>query len=199
MRPPAGAGVPVVAEDRPVAVPGLAALERAVAELPADALPGLLGEVERLKALLWVRMMTPQATPSEAPGPANPDHYLTMRQVKERTGLSLSYVYELGRRGILRVRPMGRGRGYRVLLSDLLSWEASLPKDAVDARVGKMLSSSHDRRGAPAGAGPPWRDADAAGAAPRRTPDHAQQMGARSVPHPGGRRPTAPAPGEAPA
>ena len=55
-----------------------------------------------------------------------------MQEVRQRTGLSLSHLYEMGRPGVLPVRQMGKGtrgtkrRGYRILLSDLLDWEARL-------------------------------------------------------------------------
>lgn len=91
----------------------------------------------------------PASPPTEAPitiGEA--DRYVTIPQVAKRTGLSVSFLYELARRGNLPVRPMGTGRrprGYRVLLSELLAWEAGRKKTAVADRVNNMLTSSHDR------------------------------------------------------
>ncbi len=62
---------------------------------------------------------------------AEVDRYLSIPQVAARTGLSTSHLYELARVGDLPIRTMGRGRrprGYRILLSDLLAWEAKRAK-----------------------------------------------------------------------
>jgi len=131
----------------------LAALEQALSRVPVAELPALSGELERLRAIALLRMITPQVSTSspDTSRSEGEDRYLTMPEVKKRTGLSLSHLYEMGRTGELPVKPMGRGcggkkpRGYRVLLSELLAWEAGRKKSAVADRVSNMLISSHDR------------------------------------------------------
>src|SRR5262245_4136013 len=105
----------------------ISVLERVLREASNHDLTTISGELERLRAAAWLRLMTPD--------PAIPkvvidteDHYLTIPEVAKRTRLSLSHVYQLARLGILPVKPMGKSqvgraaRGYRVLLSDLRSW-----------------------------------------------------------------------------
>ena len=97
------------------------------------------------------RALAAQALPA-GPPTVGEDRYLTIPQVAERTGLSVSYLYELARRGILPVRAMGRRevgkrpRGYRILLSDLRAWEAGLVANPVDQRVGRVLGSGTKHR-----------------------------------------------------
>jgi hypothetical protein len=101
------------------------ALERALSSVPLSELPALSGELERLRVLALVRMITPQVSTSsgDTSWRGDEDRYLTMQEVRRRTGLSLSHLYEMGRAGELPVKPMGQGRegkkprGYRVLLS----------------------------------------------------------------------------------
>jgi excisionase family DNA binding protein len=97
------------------------------------------------------RALAAQALPA-GPATVAEDRYLTIPQVAERTGLSVSYLYELARRGILPVRAMGRReagkrpRGFRILLSDLRAWEAGLVANPVDERVGRVLGSGTKHR-----------------------------------------------------
>src|SRR5215467_8789064 len=103
-------------------------IERAISGASVAELPALSGELDRLRASAWVRMMTPQQPPVEAlSGGIAKDRYLTIREVATRTGLSRSYLYELARSGDLPACAMGKPgkgpRGYRILLSDLVTWE----------------------------------------------------------------------------
>ncbi len=177
------------------------ALGRAISSMSVADLPALSGELERLRATTLLRMMTAtQPTGRPDAGRNEDDRYLTMQEVKERTGLSLSHLYELGRMGTLKVTAMGRGgRGYRVLMSDLLAWEASLSKERVDVRVSNMLSSRRERPSFPSPSNAAGVDAGANGAQDRRAPNHALPMGARRERRAGTRRETDPPPGPEPA
>jgi excisionase family DNA binding protein len=87
-------------------------------------------EVEAAIALRGAQRID-ETSPEASAGP-----YLTIPEVAKRTGLSVSFLYELARAGELPVRQMGRRRrGYRVLLGDLLGWEAGRRKDAVGIEV----------------------------------------------------------------
>ena len=127
-----------------------------------------------------VAVPLPQQRPDGAL--AGADRYLTMQEVKQRTGLSLSHLYEMGRTGVLPVRQMGKGtrgtkrRGYRVLLSDLLAWEARTTSD-VDGKLSDMLSSRHDRRGVSAASKAPRPDAGPTGSPTRRASNNDLPMG----------------------
>jgi len=74
----------------------VAAIQSAISDGPLTDLPVLAGELERLRGAIWMRMMTPTIPSTTAPTPDD-DHYLTMAEVKKRTGLSLSYLYEIAR------------------------------------------------------------------------------------------------------
>jgi len=164
------------------------ALERVLPGVAVADLPALFGEIERLRVTAWQRMTVPQAP---VPAPVGEDRYLTIPEVRARTGLSLSHLYELARTGVLKVKPMGRGgRGYRVLMSDLLAWEARLGTDALDIRLNNMLSSSRDRRRVSAASGAPRVDPSRTRGQNRRPRDHALSMGARGERGPGTRRET---------
>jgi predicted DNA-binding transcriptional regulator AlpA len=65
----------------------LAAYPSRVADLEPDAVPPLLGELEALKAALWVRLQAPAApTPTPTNG-KGPDKLLKAEEVAERLGL----------------------------------------------------------------------------------------------------------------
>ncbi len=138
---------------RPVGPPLVPSLAQVQADrslldrLPVDALLALRREIGHLGVDVDMALTVRQMAPAPAQ-PAEADRYLTVGQVAERTGLSPSHLYELARRGDLPARPMGTGkrpRGYRVLFSDLLAWEASRDKNAVAGKVSNMLRSSYDR------------------------------------------------------
>jgi hypothetical protein len=113
------------------------------------------------------------------------DRYLTMQEVKERTGLSLSFLYEMARTGVLPVKPMGKGiagtrrRGYRVLLSELLAWEARLGTSDVDGKLSNMLSSRRDGRRVSTAPKTPRADTGPTGGSARRAPHNGLSMGTR--------------------
>ena len=68
--------------------------------------PGLLGELERLKALAWVRLTIQSQGTGELCQPDN--QLLTIPQVSERLALPVSRVYEMARQGKLPVVRVGK-------------------------------------------------------------------------------------------
>lgn len=60
-----------------------------VGEMPSTDASALLGELERVKALAWMRVQTPRPT---SPTPSL-DRYLTAAEVAERLGVKLPWVY----------------------------------------------------------------------------------------------------------
>ncbi|HET9923152.1 MAG TPA: helix-turn-helix domain-containing protein, partial [Methylomirabilota bacterium] len=124
-------------------------------EAPTDLILRLRRDLARMIGdcdfVVSKRALAAQALPAGSPT-GEEDRYVTIPRVAERTGLSVSYLYELARRGILPVRAMGRReggkrpRGYRILLSDLRAWEADLVANPVDQRVGRVLGSAPKHR-----------------------------------------------------
>src|SRR5206468_2216204 len=103
--------------------------------------------------------------------------------VRQRTGLSLSHLYEMGRTGALPVRQMGKGtrgtkrRGYRILRSDLLAWETRVATSGLDVKISNMLSSRRDRQGVSAAPKAPQSDAGSTRRPARRPSNNGLPMG----------------------
>lgn len=70
----------------------LAELETALAQVPPEETPTLLGEVERLRARLWGRMMEGAGNPRGS-APEGADRLLTVEDASERLGLSKDWLY----------------------------------------------------------------------------------------------------------
>jgi hypothetical protein len=81
-------------------------LEAARSELPPDELPDFLAELERIKAVAWVRLQAPVLAPS--------DQFLDADAAAERLGISKSRLYRHQRK-----YPFVRHDGRRVLFSAL--------------------------------------------------------------------------------
>ena len=88
---------------RPSYAPMVLALEQIVAQLPLDAIPGLIGELERLKALTWTRITGERVTTS-----MEDDDLLTIREVARRLKISEYRAYELARQNILKSVRLGK-------------------------------------------------------------------------------------------
>jgi len=74
----------------------LAADPERVADLDPAALPGLIGEVEALKARLWARLQAAGAAVTVSPDPkATPgaDRLLTATEAAERLGVNARWLY----------------------------------------------------------------------------------------------------------
>ncbi len=84
--------------------PHLSALEQALSEaLPADC-PALIGELERLKAVAWTRMLTP----AYGGQPQHPDRAYTIPEVAGILKISTYRAYELARQGKLPATKIGK-------------------------------------------------------------------------------------------
>lgn len=75
----------------------LAALVREperVAEVRADSIPALLGDLERLRAALWTRLMGARASGNGQPEPSTEgDHLLTVAEASQKLGTSKDWLY----------------------------------------------------------------------------------------------------------
>jgi predicted DNA-binding transcriptional regulator AlpA len=73
-----------------VAEPGKAGL------VPPEAIPAMLGDLERLKGTLWARLMLPQG-PGKVEQSADGDRLLAAREAAAKLGMSADYLYRRSR------------------------------------------------------------------------------------------------------
>lgn len=91
-------------------------LEVAISSVPMAELPGLLGLLEKVKAMGWGRMLAGQTT-----GPQD-DGLLTIPDVARRLQVSTYRAYELARHGQLKTVRLGKS--VRVKPEDLAAYIA---------------------------------------------------------------------------
>ena len=111
--------------------PLIASLEAAVARVEVTECPRLLGELERLKAMLWSRMVT-RSCGAVSSHPDADDVLLTIPQVAERLAIPTGHAYDLARRDLL---PVVRfGKYVRVSAARLTRWIAqqTTPQRRID-------------------------------------------------------------------
>lgn len=119
----------------------LSLLEKALATAALDQLPTILGELERLKMVVWQRAM--QAEPKEASATLEGQCLLTIPQAAARLNIPESRAYELARRhGGLPVIKIGKY--LRVDPSVLQKWLREQDK-TVDKNISATYSHPHDR------------------------------------------------------
>jgi hypothetical protein len=118
----------------------LASLERAAAEAQAPAIATLLGDLERLKALLWHRLATEatRAVPTPTAGGLEELRHLTPHQVGELLNLKPAYVHELCR--TRKLPSLKSGKYWMIPLAGLRQWLMSGNGD-IDAAVAERLQS----------------------------------------------------------
>src|SRR5262245_3921410 len=134
------------------------ALEHAVDHLPSSGIPALIGDLERLQALLSARLLREswQAAASTRAAPTLEDlQHLTPAQVAELINLTEPYVHELCRTG--RVQATKSGKYWMVPVAGLRAGMV-VPKHDVDGPGKALLTSSPQRQGgAPSHPTPPAR------------------------------------------
>jgi len=121
----------------------LAALERATTDGAPSTLIRLMGDLERLKASLWQRLLL--ATTAEA-GPTNPAEdlrHLTPQQVGEILSLKAAYVHELCRTG--RIPAIKSGKYWMIPVEGLRQWLA-YQKGDIDGTAQAPVQSPNPRR-----------------------------------------------------
>ena len=65
---------------------------RAVSEIPPETIPDILGEIERLRALLWAQMVAPGAK-GRGEATAAEDTLLKPAEAAQRLGMSRDFLY----------------------------------------------------------------------------------------------------------
>lgn len=106
-------------------------LEAAMARVEVTECPELLGELERLKAILWSRMVTGSCVAASSQ-PGADDVLLTIPQVAQRLAIPTGHAYDLARRDVL---PVVRfGKYVRLSQASLIRWigQQTTPQRRID-------------------------------------------------------------------
>lgn len=134
---------------------------RRIADLQVDDIPGLLGALEQLKAVLWQRLLlaaTAQAAPP-ASDPVDDLRHLTPHQVSELLNLKPAYVQELCRIG--KIPATKSGKYWMIPVAALRRWLYQNQDVDADARA-RLDSMSQRGENGPSprvGAARRWRRA----------------------------------------
>ena len=140
---PGGSGASSLRDERGKRTPMevctlIASLEEAIAQGKVMDVPGLLGELERLKAMLWSRVLTVscRAMSHQLPDTAM---LLTLPQVAMRLAIPDGRAYELARQGQL---PIVRvGKYIRVSLAELETWVGQ--QTSLERRIDRASADFH--------------------------------------------------------
>jgi excisionase family DNA binding protein len=137
-------------------------------QIKPEDLPRLLGDLERLKAELWARLVEAAQTPLSDDSPL-----LDVDQAAEFLNIHPSYVYDLANRGKLPSRKVGKYRRFR--RSELIAW-----LDAVALDNEPCVTHSPSRDGGRGAAAPKAARAhpSPARSAPRRDGKQRSPVGA---------------------
>ena len=92
-------------------------LSKSLDQIPRSELPVVLGELERIKAVIWAEFMTAEKEHAQ-------EALLDMSKVAARLNIPLSRAYELVRQG--KLRGVRVGKYVRVLPAVLKEYQASL-------------------------------------------------------------------------
>lgn len=117
---------------------------RRAADVSADDVPALLGELERLKAVLWQRLLHSAASPAERPanGALDDLRHLTPAQASELLNLKEPYIHELCRTG--RLPATKSGKYWMISVAGLRQWLAYPDRD-IDGAARARLESLNPR------------------------------------------------------
>ena len=162
--------------------PLLTELEKVLSDAPEASIPALLGNLERLKMVLWAKLMhmaVPQAQPA-----LGEETLLSIPQVAERLKIPVARCYELARYqgGLPTIR---LGKSLRVSPSELTAWLARPPKKGLDNGLCQRHSGHHDPQRTAKTTNRSQRDASRVSGPHRRPLEHRGPMGARRPTHPG--------------
>ncbi len=151
-------------------------------EVPARALPAVLGELAALQLALVARMAEGTAE-QEAHAPAEPDtgQLLTPEEAAELLSIPRSRVYAMARRG--EIPNVKVGKYVRLPVAGLRAWIAGKLKKPIDSKIYKMYNKGHERKGTQASPHPPRAHPGGARGASFRHPQHGGPLGAGRSEH----------------
>ncbi len=121
----------------------LVAVERAASEASYAEVPALLGELERVRATLWARLMAPQTPQGPAPASKGDQLLLTVPTVAVRLAVRPARVYEMIRRNQMPVVRLGKH--VRVPASGLQTWLEQREQKPVGGDLYLRYSSENSR------------------------------------------------------
>jgi len=125
--------------------PGIADVLRAlqaVTDVSPRDVAAIFGELERIRAVLWARMLMPRGSPERGAAEVVPT-LLTVAEVAAALRFSRGHVYELIRSGNLRA--VRNGRAVRIPAGALAEWQTRHRTGPVDFADSVSLPSSDDR------------------------------------------------------
>ncbi len=124
----------------------LTQLEKVLSDAPDESVPVLLGDLERLKGILWTRLFSTRSQSGPRPDGAGGQGLLSIPEVADRLSLPQGLVYELARQGRL---PIVRiGKYVRVEPGQLEKWIEKRRERGVDKDISfkDNTSRGHGRR-----------------------------------------------------
>jgi excisionase family DNA binding protein len=130
----------VIADFRPDLLRILLEPQR-IAELAAHDIPAFLGDLERVRAALWGRMLHGGKTDTTASAVDSVDEVLTVPEVARELKFTRAYIYEAVRRGD--VAAIRQGKYVRIRRQDLRAWLAGRPAKALDRQPVARDSAGH--------------------------------------------------------
>ena len=161
----------------------ITSLEDMVARVEVRDCPCLLGELERLKAILWSRMVRVACGPTRSL-PQAEAVLLTIPQVAKRLAIAEGRTYELARQG--RLPTVKVGKYVRVEPAALDAWIAHHRDTTIDTKVYTAYSPGiHDRNRAPKTSQTLGLDSGRPGRAARGHRKHRGPVGTRGDSDPG--------------
>jgi excisionase family DNA binding protein len=102
----------------------IASLQKALCAAPASDWPIWLGELERLKAIVWTRIGTHGRSPDRPPQDPEDAQLFDIAQVAEQLNIPECRVYELARQG--KIGAVKIGKYVRISRQALIRYVASL-------------------------------------------------------------------------
>jgi predicted DNA-binding transcriptional regulator AlpA len=90
-------GVPTRQAEEPIDLASLSANPERAEQVPLEAIPSILGEVRRIEAVLWARLINMSRTKNETGG-AEEDRLLDVREAALMLAVSADYLYRNAKR-----------------------------------------------------------------------------------------------------
>lgn len=150
-------------------LPELKDIETGLAEASREQLSALIGDLERIKAAAWTRLLSPRQHESPA------ENLLTAPQVAARLAIPQGRVYELSRQGRLPVIRVGKY--LRFDPGRLNAWISDHADKGLDKQKAPLVQLRHDGQRTAKGAQALGPDPSGTGPEARRYRHHRSAVG----------------------